>query len=421
MIGTGVVGAADTPPSLANGMIAFSTDRDGNRDVYVAAPDGSGQTRLTLDPSAETAPSWSRTTPNRIAFATDRDGNWEIYSLASDGTARQRLTSDPAADLDPAWSYDTRDPQLAFSSNRAGNSDIFVIGAEGEDPESNPAKDVTNDPAPQFDPAWSHDGAKIAYDEVETVRSSGGRTTRRFDVWTMNADGSGRVDLTRDFHGAFDPAWSPDDSQIAFTKRTGTNYDVWIMNADGSNAHALTSDSAEESHPAWSPDGKLMLYTSDSAGQYDIFVQPVDGSKPPANLTESGASDLDPAWQTVPPENAEVKSTPTHADIPKELLDRLCREPGVILRRKHGRIRGTPRDDTICGTKLNDKIYGFGGNDVIIDRGGADSIVGGAGDDTIFARDGYADTINGGPGNDNVQRDRDLDQVIKAEQVGGDR
>ena len=62
------------------------------------------------------------------------------------------------------------------------------------------------------------------------------------DIWVMNADGSGRTQLTDHPDEDFDPAWSPDGSQIAFRSHRDNNVDVWLMDADGSRQTRLLID-----------------------------------------------------------------------------------------------------------------------------------------------------------------------------------
>jgi len=79
--------------------IAFSSDRDGNSEIYVMGSDGSRQTRLTRDPAVDYGPAWSPSA-DKIAWTTNRDGNFEVYAMASDGTEPTRLTNDPGWDAD---------------------------------------------------------------------------------------------------------------------------------------------------------------------------------------------------------------------------------------------------------------------------------------------------------------------------------
>ena len=97
----------------------------------------------------------------------------------------------------------------------------------------------------------------------------------------MNADGSGQRNLTPTPEvGAFDPAWSPDGHQIAFTRLAGPPGEVTIvvMNADGSAKHAVTPMLAHPGDRApaalWSPDGRRIAFWDDFA----IYVVNSDGS-----------------------------------------------------------------------------------------------------------------------------------------------
>jgi TolB protein len=83
--------------------IAFFGDRDGNAEIYVMNPDGTGLRRLTEEPTDDVLPAWS---PDgaKIAFVSSRDGNEELYVMNADGTHVTRLTNDPSDDVDPVWS-----------------------------------------------------------------------------------------------------------------------------------------------------------------------------------------------------------------------------------------------------------------------------------------------------------------------------
>ncbi len=96
-----------TTTPLAQGKIAFVSDRDGNAEIYVMDADGSNQTNLTNNPANNPylapVPAWSPD-GSKIAFVSDRDGNAEIYVIDADGSNPANLTNNPADDLFPAWS-----------------------------------------------------------------------------------------------------------------------------------------------------------------------------------------------------------------------------------------------------------------------------------------------------------------------------
>jgi dipeptidyl aminopeptidase/acylaminoacyl peptidase len=108
--------------------------------------DGTGQTRLTEQLGVDAFPSWS---PDgmQIAFHSERDGNSEIYVMDADGSNQVRLTNDLAGDSTPAWSPDGT--KIAFQSGREGGVDIFLMNPDGSD-----QMNITNTPFADVDPDW---------------------------------------------------------------------------------------------------------------------------------------------------------------------------------------------------------------------------------------------------------------------------
>ena len=110
--------------------VAFISDRDGNRDLWVANFDGSGLRRLTDFGGARVeAPAWSPD-GHEIAFHLSRDGNYDIYSVAAEGGHIRRLTHDSSIDSSPEWSSDGE--SIYFASDRSGPSEIWKQPAAGD-------------------------------------------------------------------------------------------------------------------------------------------------------------------------------------------------------------------------------------------------------------------------------------------------
>ena len=197
-----------------------------------------------------------------------------------------RLTRTPnAAEQQPAWSPDSR--RLAFVSFRTGNSELYVVGADGRG-----LTRLTFQPgADDESPSWSPDGARIAFDSDRDDD---------WDVYVMNADGTGTVMLTANDDVDAYPTWSPDGSRIAFTSdrdRQGDD-EIFAMSADGTNVVQLTATggAVEDWWPSWSPDGARIAFVSDRTGDEDVFVMNADGTAP-LNVTDNeDIADADPSW-----------------------------------------------------------------------------------------------------------------------------
>jgi hypothetical protein len=260
--------------------IAFESTRDGNYEVYVTNPDGSGQTRLTNNPSLDVDPCWSAD-GTKLAFESDRDrqGPSEIYVMNADGSSQTRVTTDPSNDRNPKWS--PVGPQIAFESNRDGNYELYVMNADGTSPSR-----LTNNGAFDSEPSWSPDGGKIAF-----VSDRDGNA----EIYVMNADGSNQTRLTtngaRDSH----PAWSPDGGKIAFVSDRDGNEEIYAMSPDGSGQSRLTANGARDADPAWSPDGSRLVFVSDRDRDSELYLMNADGSAQ-TRVTNNPGDDLVPSW-----------------------------------------------------------------------------------------------------------------------------
>jgi TolB protein len=122
------------------------------------------------------------------------------------------------------------------------------------------------------EPFPSADGKKIVFE----IRIAG-----VYQLFVMNPDGSGQVQITRDAANHDTPAWSPDGRKIAYVSDKGGHSVIYTINPDGTGEERVTDDKHEYIHPSWSGDSTKIIYCSD------------DDLKPPAkNASEIFSSDL---------------------------------------------------------------------------------------------------------------------------------
>jgi Tol biopolymer transport system component len=224
-----------------------------------------------------------------LAFVSTRDGDYAIYEMNADGAAQHRLTdvdpdsSSPAGlffQIDPAWSPDGA--MIAFASRRAGTFDIYVMNADGTG-----TRALTSTKENDSHPTWSPDGSQIAF-----ARAGSG------DIFVTNADGSDARRISDPLTEEAEPAWSPDGEWIAYVRRTpGTAIqEVWLVRPDGTGRHVLTSQGAKTFTPAWSPDSARIAFSSNKDSEfYELYSMGVDG-KGLRSVVPTTGDNFEPAW-----------------------------------------------------------------------------------------------------------------------------
>jgi Tol biopolymer transport system component len=167
----------------------------------------------------------------------------------------------------------------------AQDAEIFVMAPDGTQ-----IHPFTDNDRTDFDPAWSADGRQLAY-------SSSGADA---DIWVINADGTGEHDVSNDPTGPdIQPAWSPDGTQIAFVKQhfDGSS-EIWVMNADGSNQRELTTGGGTSVNirPSWSPSGTWIAFASNQTGNLELYkIRPSGSAQSRFTFTDTIQED-NPNW-----------------------------------------------------------------------------------------------------------------------------
>lgn len=247
---------ADVEPrwSPDGSMVLFSSNEDRQyNDIFVINADGSDRHRLLDWPdSHEWGATWSPDGKN-IAFTTEKDGNYQIYVTPFEGDGEPvNLMQDDRFYTYPDWSPDGQ--WLVFVSDRSGNWDIWKMdvqacldarraGQEGEVDACQPQQLTTN-PDDDFFPRWSPDGSQIAF----SSRRNGDR-----DIYIMDANGDNVTRITTTPGNDSNPIWAMDGQYIIFSRRPETDWDLFMISIDGSAMWQLTDTPGQDRFGDWKP------------------------------------------------------------------------------------------------------------------------------------------------------------------------
>ena len=236
------------------------------------SPDG---TRIVFTKSLFVPP---KPLPPR-AFIMDADGG-NMQPLLRYGTTSQ-LSSREAT----AWSPDGNHIALTVGEG-IGTATTIIVYEVYKDTGANPQ--IVSSSLGDFDraPTWSPDGTQIAFTSYRDGDS---------DIYVMDADGGNVQQLTDDPGWDALPDWSPDGTRIAFVSDRDGDREIYVMDVDGGNIQQLTNDPGMDSDPEWSSDGAWIVFASNRDGDYDIYTMDAYGGNV-QQLTIDEASDVQPAW-----------------------------------------------------------------------------------------------------------------------------
>jgi Tol biopolymer transport system component len=196
----------------------------------------------------------------------------QIFTIKPDGTGRRQLTHvpDDKTAASPAWSPDGR--RIAFQSNVDGEFQLWVMNADG----SGQTRLLSDPGYNHYQPSWSPDGRRLVFSRCFAALGFDAYC----DLATVSATGSGLRTLLAGNWVHTRPRYSPDGSKIVFSSnRGGLLSAVWVINANGSGAKRLTAPALEAFWPDWSPDGRHIVFTDFCClAKSNVRVMNADGS-----------------------------------------------------------------------------------------------------------------------------------------------
>ena len=332
-------GGAEAAPAIAAapGRIVFTSNRDGDYELYAVNLDGSALTQLTHNTVEDSSPLPSPD-GKLIAFLSE-DGGTVVMN--ADGSARHKVAG---CGLFPrGWSPDST-RLLCEGSNEEGLSvadlkdgtvtpirstgvaaaawspdgsmiafvdqnRLWVVAASGGVSRRIERRDVGYEP-----PSWSPDSKRLTYT---------GSTGDLYGLFTIGADGSGERQLVKDILGG--AQWSPQGSLIAFTKPFRHRYNaIYTVHSDGTGLRRITASTGGEMSDAasWSGDGTSLIYIRyrfKNSQEADVFVtRPGAGSgRPVTRPFPAGGTNEEPRWMVGPPLTTPPGPRPRTLALPR--------------------------------------------------------------------------------------------------------
>jgi Tol biopolymer transport system component len=257
-------------------------------------------------------------------FIDARD-NKSLITIDADGGNPVQITGIDSDDSNPVWSPDAQ--WVAYVARTDTNGDglirqddyqgVFVVAADGSS-----INRLTPQNMLALGPSWSPDSQRLVFYGTSNDSDGDGLFTTRdnTNIYLVNRDGSGMVQLTLDPTSDFGPDWSPDGTKIAFAARTidtsgdevisiFDNASIFVVGVDGTNLTQITVNATEDQAPRWSPTGQHLAFVSWTADSnqdgfisVDLDIPGVFVIEPTGanltRLTEPGTYAQYPAWSS---------------------------------------------------------------------------------------------------------------------------
>jgi TolB protein len=211
---------------------------------------------------------------------------YDIFTANADGTGIKPLTNTKGYDAEATVSPDGK--KIVFTSMRDGDLDLYSMDADGKN-----VKRLTTELGYDGGAFFSPDGRQIVFrayhpkTDAEIARyrqrlSEDLIEPNNFEVWVMNADGTGKRQVTKLGAASFAPFFTPDGKRIIFctnyfaTDQRKRNFDLALINTDGSGLERVTYNESFDGFPMFSPDGKKLVFASNrnaaKTGDTNVFI-----------------------------------------------------------------------------------------------------------------------------------------------------
>ena len=269
------------------GRIIYQSDKSGSMEIYLLDLAKNESVRLTNNAAVDYSAAYIPVL-NKIGFVSDRETGTNVYTMNLDGSGEQAVFSQSMLLDYPDWSPDGKLIAASYSepcdeNNPSCDFDLFIF-----DIAASMKTQFSDTPASEWVPQWSPDGQKIAFSSDRDGDS---------EIYVIDKDGFNLVQLTDNFGYDGRPRWSPDGSMISFeTDQDGGDWDIFVMNTDGTHPRPVTVNTdSDDWMQFWSPDGTWLVFVSSMDGDNELYIIDINGQNQ-QQLTSNDYADESPVW-----------------------------------------------------------------------------------------------------------------------------
>ena len=280
----------DFDPNISpdGSKIAFISDRDGNREIYLFELDwldGYSQwvprnlTNITNSNENEWTPTFSPI-EDKIAYATyfPENDNYDIFLMDEDGSNKENLTNTTSYEKFPQFSPDGS--FLIYQGWQKGKMDIFFLSLIDKNNINVTRNHKSNDIISHGN-SFTPDGESIVF----TSERDGNR-----NIYTMRLNGEDLNQITSDLSNDYEPIFSPDGESIIFTSERDGNKEIYLYSLISKKIKNLTNNSGDDWNPRFYQDGRKIVFQSDRDGNWEIYLMNLNG-KYQRNISNHSATD----------------------------------------------------------------------------------------------------------------------------------
>ena len=257
--------------------IAFVGTASGNKEIYICDFDGHNIRQFTSDKSIALLPKWSPS-GDTILYVSYKEGGTILYMKGVSRGNAKRLSGRKGLNIGACWA--SNGEKLALTLSHKGNPDIFTIDLSGKILEQ-----LTDHWGIDVSPSLSPDEKHIAF-----VSNRSGMP----QIYSRDLQKKREERLTFEGKENTSPTWSS-KNRIAFSRIVEGKWNIFTMNSDGSDVKALTENKGNNEEPCWSQDGRYIVFSSNRTGNYHLYIMNANGSNQ-RRITFQKGEQTAPSW-----------------------------------------------------------------------------------------------------------------------------